>query len=132
MTTSPEESSAAPTHPPGRADLWVLCLCADWCHICRDMRAALTDDHRLMSLVNWHWVDVEDHADILDDLSVETFPSYLIGTNDEALLFAPGPPHGDAIRSFLMPYATGRMKGAAVTANVQRAFLAMTARLSTL
>lgn len=117
-------------HPqePESAGLWVICLCAEWCHICRQMQSALADDRRLSSVVRWLWVDIEEHADLLGDLEVQTFPTYLIGHHDEVLLYAPGPTQSDAILSYVMPYATGRMTGAPASRLVQQAFSAITLR----
>lgn len=124
--------------PPGEnpcaqvpADLWVICLCADWCHICRQMQSALADDQGLLSMMRWLWVDIEEHADLLGDLEVETFPTYLIGRNDEVLLYAPGPTHADAIVSFVMPYTTDRMRALPASWMVQQAFAAITLRFRT-
>lgn len=114
--------------PPPEADLWVICLCAEWCHICRQMQAALEDDHRLSSMVRWRWVDIEEHADLLGDLDVETFPTYLIGRNDEVLLYAPGPTQPDAIVAFVTPYARGRMAAVPAPPPVQQALAALSRR----
>lgn len=114
--------------PPQPADLWVICLCAAWCHMCRQMHTALADDPRLPAMVRWRWVDIEDHADLLGDLEVETFPTYLIGRDDTVLLFAPGPTQPDAIVSFLRPYTTGRMAAQPAAPLVQQALTAIAQR----
>ena len=110
---------------PLNADLWVICLCAQWCHICRQMHAALADDHRLPSMARWLWVDIEEHADQLGDLEVETFPTYLIGRRDEVLLYAPGPTQPEAIFSFLLPYARGRIAPVQASSLVLQALAAL-------
>lgn len=125
------EPPGADTRPLASADLWVICLCADWCHICRQMQSALADDRRLSSVVRWLWVDIEEHADLLGDLEVETFPTYLIGRHDDVLLYAPGPTQSEAIMSYVMPYATGRMTAAPVSRLVRQAFAAITFRFKT-
>lgn len=111
--------------------LWVVCLCAEWCHICRDLRPRLaTAETRLTAATQLVWLDVEDHADLLGDLEVETFPSYLIGRNDEVLLFAPGPARADALTDFIAPYAAGRMGAQPVSQQVHRALKAITLHFS--
>ena len=57
---------------------WVVCLCADWCGVCREYRPAfeaLAARHRG---VRFHWLDVEDDADVAGDFDVETFPTLLV------------------------------------------------------
>lgn len=64
---------------PSPAELQVVCLCAAWCGVCREFAqpfATLATTHPEAS---FHWVDVEDEADWLDDLDVENFPTVLIG-----------------------------------------------------
>jgi thiol-disulfide isomerase/thioredoxin len=58
----------------------VACLCAQWCGTCRDYQAAfdrLADAHPQSCFV---WIDIETHADQLDefDFDVENFPTILI------------------------------------------------------
>lgn len=122
----PRDPIEAGSNPPAPTDLWVICLCAQWCHICRDMRVAVDRDRRLHRLVNWRWVDVEDDADLLGNLEVETFPTYLIGHRDQVLLFAPGPTRVDALLAMVTPYATGRVQATAVPEVVSHALTALT------
>ncbi|KNH10387.1 Thiol-disulfide isomerase and thioredoxin [Candidatus Burkholderia brachyanthoides] len=58
--------------------LFVACLCADWCGTCREYREGfdrLADAHPDICFA---WIDIENHADTLDDLDVENFPTILI------------------------------------------------------
>lgn len=116
---------------PAQDNLWVICLCAQWCDICRQMQASLQQDHWVPPMVNWLWVDIEDHADLLGDLEVETFPTYLIGRNGEVLLYAPGPTLPAAIAAYVMPYAVGRVTAARASEPVQQALTAITLRFKT-
>ena len=67
--------------------LLVACLCAEWCDTCCAYRIefeALGQDlpsHRFL------WIDIEDQADLINNLEVENFPT-LIVANGEHLLFA--------------------------------------------
>jgi len=92
------------------------------------MQTALADDARLPAMARWRWVDIEAHADLLGDLEVETFPTYLIGRDETVLLFAPGPTQPDAIVSFVMPYTTDRMAPQPVSPPVQQALTAIARR----
>ena len=70
--------------------LWVVCLCAQWCRACNDYQAvfagmatAMAERHPESRFV---WLDVEDQADLVGDLDIETFPTLLVG-DDEGVRF---------------------------------------------
>ena len=66
----------------------VACLCADWCGACREFRAdfdALSARH---PDVWFRWIDIEDEADAIGDLDIETFPTLVIGGRDSRVRFA--------------------------------------------
>jgi thioredoxin-like negative regulator of GroEL len=76
---------------PNAATIHVACLCAAWCRLCDDYRAVLESladefDRGGVS-VHWHWVDIEDEADLIGDLDVETFPTIVVA-DDEQVRFA--------------------------------------------
>ena len=70
----------------GRSGPVVVCLCAEWCGICRTYRTELTalaarfPDHAFV------WFDVDDDADLIGDIDIETFPTLTV-IRDDALLF---------------------------------------------
>lgn len=74
-------------------ELLVVCLCAEWCGVCRDYRhsfaqvkAAIQADHPQARFV---WLDVEDEADLLHPLDVDDFPTLLIAVADAPRFFGP-------------------------------------------
>ncbi|WHZ11156.1 MAG: thioredoxin family protein [Burkholderiaceae bacterium] len=75
--------------PPDSTPRRVVCLCAAWCDTCRDYRA--TFDAAAAARPQWQfrWVDIEDEADLVGDLDIETFPTLLVA--DGALLRFIGP-----------------------------------------
>ena len=71
---------------------WVVALCAEWCHVCRDWRAVFQQaagSHRDM---NFAWVDIEDEAEAMGDFDVETFPTLLVARDGEPLFLGPVQP----------------------------------------
>ena len=39
--------------------------------------------------VQWRWLDIEDDAELLGDLDVETLPTLLVGRGDQVLFYGP-------------------------------------------
>jgi thioredoxin 1 len=67
----------------------VICLCAGWCGVCRDWRPLFEEAARAHPQLQFAWVDIEDEADAMGDVDVETFPSVLIAQGDEARFLGP-------------------------------------------
>jgi thioredoxin 1 len=74
--------------------LWVICLCAEWCNVCRDWRDAFNEAARAHPQVRFAWVDVEDEADAMGDVDIETFPTVLIARDNQPLFLGPVLPSG--------------------------------------
>lgn len=79
----------------------VACLCAEWCGTCRDYQAAfnhLADAHPEACFV---WIDIETHADLLDDFDVENFPTILIEDAQARRFFGTVLPHPGIVERML-------------------------------
>ena len=92
---------------PVSQDWVVVALCAEWCGTCRDYRpllaaraAAVPDELHL-------WVDIEDDADQLGDLDIETFPTLLVLHRGRALFFGPVLPQLDVVDRLLQTLRSG-------------------------
>ena len=68
---------------------WVVALCAEWCHVCRDWRDVFRETAAARADMNFAWVDVEDEADAMGDFDVETFPTVLVARADEPVFLGP-------------------------------------------
>jgi thioredoxin 1 len=73
---------------------WVICLCAEWCGVCREWRDAFTQAAASHPELRFAWVDVEDEADAMGDVDIETFPTVLIAREGKPLFFGPVLPSG--------------------------------------
>ena len=78
---------------PGAADAWrVICLCAAWCGVCRDWTPVFEQLAATHPQVRFAWVDVEDEADAMGDVDIETFPTLLVAQGARARFFGPVQP----------------------------------------
>ena len=81
--------------PP--ASVLVVCLCAEWCHVCGDYKSRFDQVQKNVQTthpqVQFLWMDVEDDADLLHPLDVEDFPTLLIAAGDAPHFFGPVTPH---------------------------------------
>lgn len=79
----------------------VVCLCAAWCDTCRDYRA--TFDAAAAAHPQWQfrWVDIEDEADLVGDLDIETFPTLLVADGAALRFFGPLAPQPQMLARLL-------------------------------
>jgi thioredoxin 1 len=84
-----------PTLPsqPNATDAWrVICLCAGWCGVCREWTPLFQQLAATHPQVQFAWVDVEDEADAMGDVDIETFPTLLVAHGTQARFFGPVQP----------------------------------------
>lgn len=96
------------------APINVACLCAAWCRLCddylpvlRSLAEELAGEHPHL---RWHWVDIEDEAELVGDLDVETFPTLVIADDRQARFAGPVTPQRETLRRLLRAtvHDTGR------------------------
>ncbi len=69
------------------SSVFIACLCAEWCGVCRDYRAVFAQIQTRFPQARLIWVDVEDQADLVDPIEVDDFPTLLIAVGGEARFF---------------------------------------------
>jgi thioredoxin 1 len=77
-------------HPEQR---WVACLCAAWCSACREYQPLFDAVAALHPGLHFAWIDIEDHAELVGELDIETFPTVLVGDHASLLFAGPVLPH---------------------------------------
>lgn len=75
----------------------VVCLCADWCGVCRDYVNRFEQVQARFPGVEFLWIDVEDDADLLHPLDIDNFPTLLVGVGPEPRFLGPLTPHVDTL-----------------------------------
>jgi thioredoxin 1 len=96
------------------ADTWAVCLCADWCGTCRDWRAVVDQAAQSHPGVRWRWLDIEDEADLMGDMDIETLPCLLLARGDAVLFFGPVTPQPEVLSRLVQTLSTPDTRAAAV------------------
>ena len=93
------------TSPSDREAAWVVCLCADWCRACSSYGAVFSGMAEALAPkypdCRFVWIDVEDHAELLGDLDIETFPTLLVASADGLNFLGAVTPQPDVLSRLL-------------------------------
>lgn len=84
---------------------WVICLCAEWCGVCREWRGVFNEAAAAHPGLHFAWIDIEDEAQAMGDADVETFPTLLIAHGASPRFFGPVPPSGAQLSRLLASLA---------------------------
>ena len=77
----------------------IVCLCADWCGTCREYAQVFEALQQALPAHRYRWIDIEDEADALGDIDIETYPTLLVAHGGRVLFAGPVLPRlGDAQR----------------------------------
>ena len=80
---------------------WVVCLCADWCGLCRDYETVFAHMAARYPALRFAWLDIEDQADLVGDIDVETFPTVLMADAQGTRFFGPLTPQANTLARLL-------------------------------
>jgi thiol-disulfide isomerase/thioredoxin len=81
--------------------LTVYCLCAGWCTTCDTFRPELDALRAAWPRLVVHWIDIEDEAELVDPIEVETFPTLLIVHGATPAYFGPVRPQREFVQRLL-------------------------------
>ena len=70
----------------------VICLCAQWCEVCREWRDLFDQVAAAHPQLRFAWIDIEDEADAVGEVDIETFPTLLIAQGAEPRFYGPVQP----------------------------------------
>jgi len=95
----------------------LACLCAAWCRLCDDYTQAIAQvkaafDARGAEL-RWHWVDIEDEAELVGEFDVETFPTWVVCDASSVRFAGPLQPQPETLQRLLRATVTEAQPGAA-------------------
>lgn len=107
MNSSMSGNTTGPTaQSPGQeTSYWVVCLCAGWCGLCTDYRQVFEkvalDAGQRFARARFAWLDIEDEADWIGDLDIETFPTMLVADWQGVLFMGSLTPHPETLSRLL-------------------------------
>lgn len=90
---------------PDPIALSVTCLCAEWCGTCRSYAQTFADLKMEFEGVPFAWYDIEDDADVVGDLDIETFPTLLLRRAGHVVYLGPVLPDPAHARRLIQTYA---------------------------
>lgn len=90
--------------------LLVVCLCAEWCGVCRDYRSSFAQVKAIIQAehpqAQFVWLDIEDDADLLHPLDdVDDFPTLLIAVAGAPRFFGPLTPQPQTLERLVRSLA---------------------------
>jgi hypothetical protein len=100
---------------PASASPWlVACLCAGWCRTCDGYRDVMADAARAHPRARFVWVDIEAHADALEDpdgaaADIENFPTLLLAQGDVPRFYGTVMPQPGVLRRLLARADAGEL-----------------------
>ena len=80
----------------------ILVVCADWCSVCRDYRATLSD----LPEFDIKWIDINDFESLTEEIEIETFPTVIIFNEVDVLFLGAVEPNINALTSLLSAVKT--------------------------
>ncbi len=92
------------------------CLCAAWCRLCDGYAGTLRAVAAEFPQVTLHWIDIEDDAELVGDLDIETFPTLVLVTATQVLFAGALQPQPETLRRLLQSGVQGQVVGGDVAA----------------
>ena len=100
--------------------LHIACLCAAWCRLCDGYRAVIDQVAAEFAggarPLAWHWVDIEDEAEVLGDIDIETFPTLVVFDAERVLFAGVIEPQPETLRRLLRAWLAQADAGQAAPA----------------
>jgi len=116
---------------PDQSPVLLACLCAAWCRVCDDYRPILERLTAGLDNVQLRWIDIEDEAELVGDLDIETFPTLLIAGPEGVRFAGPTLPQEETLRR-LLAHTLGKADAGARWPSVDAEFQALCGRLRAL
>ncbi|MGL1834354.1 thioredoxin family protein [Rhodocyclaceae bacterium SMB388] len=87
MTSILDPSGLAVGQHASPRSVLTIALCAEWCGTCREFRTVLEGLAATYPEIAFCWIDIEDDAEIVGNLEMESFPALLLVRDGVPLYF---------------------------------------------
>jgi thioredoxin reductase (NADPH) len=87
LTTGREDARALGEALRREEGLLVVCLCAAWCYICNEFQPVLARMAEADAANRYLWLDIEDDAQVADDIEIDDFPTFAVFRRGEPVFF---------------------------------------------
>lgn len=90
----------------------VICLCAQWCHLCNAYRETFEAFAGRQSAHQFAFIDIEDEADLLDligGIDIVDFPTLLISDAADLRFFGPVTPQSETLERIVREARAGSL-----------------------
>ena len=87
--------------------MMVVVLCAAWCRTCGEFREAFSRIERDLPAAAFVWLDIEDEAEVVGDIDVESFPTVAIYRGGRAVHFGVSLPQEFVVRRIIEAFSGG-------------------------
>ncbi len=92
------------------------CLCAAWCRLCDGYAETLRTVAAEFPQVTLQWIDIEDEAELIGDLDIDTFPTLVLASASQILFAGALQPQPETLRRLLRSGVQGQVVGGDVAA----------------
>ena len=89
----------------------IVCLCADWCGTCREYAQVFEALQQALPAHRYRWIDIEDEADLVGEVDVETFPTWLVAHQGRVLFAGPVLPRQSDAQRMLEAQVSAAQRG---------------------
>lgn len=90
------------------APMTVVVLCAAWCDTCREFRAAFERLAAEWPAARFVWLDIEDDAEVVGDIEVESFPTLVVYRDGRPVHFGVSLPHHGVVHRLISAFSGER------------------------
>ncbi len=89
----------------------IVCLCAAWCGTCGAYAQVFQALQQAWPGHRFRWIDIEDEADLVGEVDVETFPTWLVAHQGRVLFAGPVLPRQSDAQRMLEAQVSAAQRG---------------------
>ncbi len=104
-------------------DCLIICFCANWCRVCQNYMPEFFDLSVKYYNFTFHWIDIEDQPDLIEDEDIESFPTLLIQLSGKTVFFGTLLPHIHYLERLILSVCRGDLSASNEFPDMRTIFL---------